>query len=366
MNSDLEKLIDGVWNLSLDRVAKKEVPVARPSLGDDIDLCIPQTRTLLMLEANPAFASVIYSSAYVSTNRNAYAIMRKLGMPADYFWKFEYWMKQRALETLGKVINRVFTAMMKINREGNLSLEDVDVENVRFTLSFNDCVECAGIKTGLGICYYHAGTFAGIVAALLSKDMDGIEINCHATGGDACVFLIGKRDDQEIIDRVNDYLSPSKIETKIDDSLNSCLQGNPVRSMGNKVNISYYDLMVINGIISDPNLLFSSSFEVGVEHGKRLASMITGFYHENQLGVIGKYYNQLRHLDVRAIEVEGNIDIVLTECAEITTIVKSKELLGFLFGELQGLVLTILNRKMAYKESWFDNNDLTVRLSPEG
>jgi hypothetical protein len=29
--------------------------------------------------------------------------MRRLGMPPDYFWKFEYWTDERAFETLGKV-----------------------------------------------------------------------------------------------------------------------------------------------------------------------------------------------------------------------------------------------------------------------
>jgi len=81
--------------------------------------------------------------------------------------------------------------------------------------------------------------------------------------------------------------------------------------------------------------------------------------------VIKKYYEQLRYLDIIMIEVGENIDIVLAECAETAAILQKKELLGFLFGELQGLVSKLLNKRMVYKESWFEDNNLKVRLSPQ-
>lgn len=365
MSGDMEKLIDEVWSLALGRISKKELPTARPSLGDDIDLYVPQTRALLLMEDNPAVASLIYHSSYEAANRNAYVILRKLGMPADYFWKFEYWPKERAFEALGKVLSRVFAAMLDQSKEGRLELLEVDAERLRFTVAFKDCAECAGVTAGRGLCCFHAAMFAGIIAAAMNKDLDGFETACSAQGAAACAFLIGRRDEPEIGVGVSDYLAPKALELRVADRLNRCLQGHPLRSLGNWVNIGYYQSLVTNSVITNPKLFATSSFNVGVACGAKTAPIIAEFYRENQAGVIKRYYGQLRHLDVRAIEVGANIEIVLAECAEVAATLKSKELLGFLFGELQGLVSHLTNRKMVYTESWFEDTALRVRLSPQ-
>lgn len=365
MSGDMEKLIDEVWSLALQRISKKEPPTARPSLGDDIDLYVPQTRALLLMEANPAVASLIYNSSYEAANRNAYVILRKLGMPADYFWKFEYWPKERAFEALGKVLSRVFAAMLNQNKEGRLELVEVDAERLRFTVAFADCAECAGIAAERHLCYFHAAMFAGIIAAAMNKDMDGFETACSAQGDKTCTFIIGRREEPEIMVGVSDYLAPKAIGISMADRLNRCLQGHPLRSLGNLVNIGYYQWLVANCVITNPKLFSSSSFHVGVDYGAKAASTIAEFYGEKQVGVIRRYYGQLRHLDVRAIEVGDSVEIVLGECAEVAATLKSKELLGFLFGELQGLVSQLTNRKMVYTESQFEDSTLRVKLSPQ-
>ena len=362
MDTELEKLTDEVWQSSLARIMKKDLPVVRTSLGDDIDLYVPQMRTLMMVEANPEIASLIYNSSRVSANRNVFVIMKRLGMPADYFWKFEYWVKDRAYETLRKVINKVFTAIMNLNKEGNLDLQDVDIEHMRLTLSFKDCVECAGVAAGKGLCYYHAGTFSGIMSALLNKDMDAFEITCHAKGDETCTFIIGKRDDPEIIAKMSEYLATVKIETGIHERLNTCLQGNSLRGIGNLVNVGYYHAMIANSLIINQADGSSSSFDIGVDYGTKMAPVISAFYQDNQIDVIKKYYRQLHHIDVKMIEVGEHIDIVLSECAETATMFKNKELLSFLFGEIQGLVSQLLNRKITFQDSAFENSDLKVRL----
>ncbi|MBI4286159.1 MAG: hypothetical protein HY670_09760 [Chloroflexi bacterium] len=365
MDVELEKLIDEVWNLSLARISKKEVPTARPALGDEIDLYVPQTRVLLLMETNPAVASLVYSSAYISANRNTYNIMKKLGMPADYFWKFEYWMKQRAYDTLRRVINRVFTAMMNLNKEGGLDVTDVDVEHLRFALTFKDCVECAGITAQRGICYYHSATFAGIIAALINKEMDAWEDKCQAGGDHDCIIHVGKRGDPEVVAKMTTYLTPPKMIVRLDDRLNGRLKGSALRSIGNLVNVEYYQLVVANAGLNDPTLFASTSFDVGVAYGTKLAPILTGFYQDNQLSVLKKYFNQLRELDVSAVEVGNDIDVMLTDCPELSNIIKKKELLGFLLGELQGLIATLLNRKLVYKDSHIEGTSLKVKLSPQ-
>jgi predicted hydrocarbon binding protein len=365
MDTELDKLTDEVWQSSLARIAKKELPVVRPFLGDDIDLYVPQTRTLLMVEDNPAIASSIYNPARVSASRNVFIIMKKLGMPADYFWKFEYWVRDRAYDTLRKVINKVFSSMMNMNKEGILDLQDVDIDRMRLTVIFKDCVECAGVVAEKGICYYHAGTFAGIMSALLNKDLDAFETTCHAKGDGACTFIIGKKDDPEISSIMSNYLLITKIETQIPERVNTCLQGDAARGMGNLVNVGYYYSILANSLIANPAEVSSSGFDTGVDFGTRLAPIITAFYKDNQIDVIKKYYAQLHHIDIKMIEVGENVEITMAECAEAATMLKSKELLTFLFGELQGLVSQFLNRKMVYQESAFENGNVRIRLSPQ-
>ena len=365
MTTDMEQLVDEVWSSSLRRISSKEAPATRPSLGDEIDLYVPQERTLLLLEANPVLGSLVYNSSYASASRNAYVIMRKLNMPPDYFWEFEFWPRERAFDTLERVINRVFAAIMNQNREGLLALRDVDAEHSRFVISFAECAECAGISAATSICYYHSAMFAGIIAAMVNKEMDGYETECQATGSDACVFQIGARDDAEIAARLSDYLAPTRPEVRMDERLKSCLSGDPPRGMGNMVGIAYYQLLITNSIMTNPTLFSQSSFDVGLDYGTRLAGVLAAFYKDDQVEVIGKYYSQLRHLDVRAVEKGEDVEIVLSECAELTPALQKKELLGFLFGELQGLVSALLKQKMVHRESRFEDSDLRVRLSPE-
>ncbi|MFH0846684.1 MAG: 4-vinyl reductase [Chloroflexota bacterium] len=359
----MDRVIDGVWDMLLARVAKKEIPVARPSLGDGVDLYVPQVRTLLLLQDDPSLAFLIFQSSYLSAQRNAFSIMRKLGMPPDYFWRYEYWPKERAFETLKRVINKVFSAMMNQSKEGLLDISDVDVEKMRFSVSFRECAECAGVTANQGICFYHGGTFSGIIASLINKDLTAFETRCQAKGDDGCNFTIGSKEDPEMKDRASEYLSPPNLELKLDERLTQCLSSNLLRGLGSEVYVGYYQLLLANSMMSDPTHLVTASFEAGAAHGAKLAPIIADFYKESRLEVIKKYYRQLHQLEVRTIEVDSQIDIILGECAEIA-LLKKKELLSFLFGEFQGLVSGLLNRDMVFKESVFEDGDLRVKLVP--
>jgi len=365
MDTELEQLVDTVWTTSLERMMKKEITPIRPSLGDFIDLYIPQTRALLLMETNPSAIRTVYDSAYSSANRNTFGIMKKLGMPADYFWKFEYWPRDRAYETLRKVITKVFTTMMNRNKEGGLELESVEIEPVRFTIFFKECAECAGVAASKPICYYHAATFAGILASLLNREMDSYETKCNGKGDDSCVFIIGKRDDDEIKQKVTEYLSPIHIETTFDDRLSCSLQGNPIRSVGNMVDIGYYNLMFMSMLLPDADTASKANLEMGTAYGIKLAPVVMRYYADNSIEVIKKYYNQMHHLDVKTIEITGDeVNIVLGECAEAATTFKRKELLNFLSGELQGLVSTITTKQFALKGSTFEDSCLRIKLAP--
>jgi hypothetical protein len=365
MDPDIQKAIDNLWNSSLLRVSKKEAPVSRPGLGDYIDLLVPQERILSMLEANPALASLIYYSAYSAASRNAYMIMRKLNMPADYFWKYEHWPKERAFSVLQRINNRVFTAIMNENKEGMLELADVNVERLHFIINFKECVECAGVSSERSLCYYHAGTFAGIIAGLLGKDMDGYETSCTATGQSACVFLIGKRDDPEIGVSLTDFLAPKRLGVKIDKRLRENLRENVTRSLGNMVNIEYYQLMVINSIASNPSLFSASSFNIGLETGSKLSVLLKATNQDNPFDAVKDYYGKLHYLELNVLQQGKELIITLNEIAEIPPSLQKKELLGFLLGELQGLFSGMLGSALVCKGSWFEGSLLKVTLSPQ-
>ena len=82
----VERVVDRVWSEALDGIVKGVSRAGRrPGLGDDVDLFVPQSLTGSLLTSNPGFANVLYSSGYVSAKRNAYFIIRRLGMPPISF-----------------------------------------------------------------------------------------------------------------------------------------------------------------------------------------------------------------------------------------------------------------------------------------
>jgi predicted hydrocarbon binding protein len=365
MELEIEKVIDDVWDYLLNKIRKREVSQTRTYLGDDIDLGVPQARILLLLASNPALSSLMYLSAYASTRRNAYIMMRKLGMPADYFWKFEYWPKERAFGTLQKLLDRVFSAMMSQIKEGQLELADIDVEQMRFQLRFKNCAECAGVHVGQRICFYHAGVFAGIISALINKELDGFELECCAQGDDSCLFLIGNRDDEEIEKSLSDYLGGVEVKPEVEERLKQSLQDLPVRSLGNLVDIGYHQLIVANSLGSDPKLISSTSFETGCEYGKRLAPIIADFYQQGDQEAIAKYYRQVRELKIEVARGETGLNMRITDCAEVAGGLQNKDMLAFLLGELQGLASGLLQEEVVYQECHFEGDSLVIGFLPQ-
>lgn len=362
---DINVLVDEIWATFLDKLEKRVVQVARSELGDEVNLYVPQTRILLPIYANPRFLISIYTSSYLVARRNAYTIMRKLGMPPDYFWKFDSWTDERAFEVLSKVTNRIFREIMRINKEGILSVENVSVEleAIKIILNLEDCVECSGIEANHPICYYHAGTFTGIISGLLGKELDGYETRCCATGGEKCEFLIVNRGGEEL----EKYLNPGKIEFSLHKRLKDVLEEKILRGLGNEVNLRYYQLVEISGIITNPKMFSTSSYEVGIEYGKRLISFLEKYYakkEEELFDAILQYYSLLKHL---RIEIkEGFDEIRAKEVAEISGIAKKEEFLGFLFGELEGVLSALTKEKVVYAGNTFEGDDLVIKFKRYG
>ena len=191
----MDKIIESAWLELLAKATKKKETSSGSMPGEDIDLFIPQSRMFNLEESNQAVPRLIYLSAQESARRNAYLIVRKLGMPSDYFWKFEFWPQERAFTTLSKIVHRIFSTIMSESGEGKLTVRELLIEPLRIRIDFENCVECAGINgIGHGVCYYHAGTFAGIIASLVNRDdIDCYEEDCCASGKEFCSFILGEK-----------------------------------------------------------------------------------------------------------------------------------------------------------------------------
>jgi predicted hydrocarbon binding protein len=362
----MERVIDQAWESLLASVLKKR-SIYRPDLGDEVDLYVPQSRILAMAEANPALLSSLYNSAHESARRNAVKIVGKLGMPADYFWKFEYWPKARAYSTLGKIVSKVFASIMRQAREGELKITDVNIDPLEIKVSFIDCVECAGIE-GLdhGICYYHAGAISGILSGLINRNLDGFETECHASGDQSCNFTICDISENKKIETFKAYMSPAVVNSDLALRLEQSLKKMPVRSIGNLVDITYLQIAVANSLLSGPKVSSTNSYDIGVSLGEKLIPVLTGFYGDSSLKSIENFYFQLGEFGVDMKGDKSRLILTIKECAEFAGSVKIKEMTSFLTGEICGLVSGVMLKNMVVEQSVFEGENLLLTLVPKG
>lgn len=360
----MEKIIEKAWIELLLKATKKQETPADAENGDVIDLFVPQSRFLSLVKSNRAVPKLMYLSAQESARKNAYLIVRKLGMPSDYFWKFEFWTEERAFSALAKIIHRIFSTIMSEAREGKLVVKELSINPLQVHIDFESCAECAGIN-GMqhGICYYHAGTFAGIVAALLNlDDMDCYETDCHARGNECCSFILGNKTDKDFVRKFDDYLSPPDIQISLADRLLASLKKDNVRSLGNMVDVNYLRLVTANILLDNPRLFMSVNSEVGRRSGHDIAEIIKKYYNVEQWQSVKNYLRDFFHLSVEIRENGQEIQIAVRETSP--EIFRKAEISSFLVGELQGLISGLTGKEMRLKESVFRDDYLLVILVP--
>lgn len=363
--ANLEELIDEVWSLFLDDLKQKGHPQARTIFGDEVNLLVPQVRLLLPLHANPRFPISLYTASYLGARRNAYAIMRKLDMPPDFFWKFEYWTNERAFEVLSKVINRIFREIMRTTKEGLLSVKNASTnpEEIRIQLALDECVECFGLAANHPVCYYHAGVFTGIISALLGKELDCYETACCATGGATCEFMVVNKGQGEALEQ---YLNPATIDFALPQRLKSALDGQTRQSTGTDANLRYYHLVLLNSLITNPQLFSATSYELGRDYGKNLVRFLAQYYQKQEhelLDVVAQYYRFLKHLQLEL--TQGTTVLRAGEVAEIAGLTKSADYLSFLIGELEGIVSVLRHEPLRCIEPTVEGTELILKLKQQ-
>jgi predicted hydrocarbon binding protein len=348
-----DRVVDEVWARALGKIMKQSEGISlRPNLGDDIDLLVPQSVTTALLSQNPAFARVLYSSAEDSARRNAYLVVRRLGMPPVFFRIFDHWSDDRAYTTLRKLIDRVFSSLMRQQKQGVLDLVSVDVEKGRLVVSFSSCVECYGVVCEQPICFFHAGMFAGVLGALLDREFDVFEQSCWVKGGQSCVFAIGPRDSREIavgLQNWHDSLSPGMID--VSKQAVAALDGGSDREIGNLVDIGYYQLLLSSSILTNLALLETACFGAGTRIGDALAPLLRDRFPGGPAEAISGFYSQLRYIGVAIAEDGDTVDVQVAEAPESLGPMADTTLAPFLCGELESLLSGLGGRRVRFVSS---------------
>lgn len=77
---------------------------------------------------------------------------------------------------------------------GILRIEKADSENLRFTLTVSEDLDCSGLPvTDETVCDYDEGFIAGILEAYAGRPFDVREIDCWASGDRTCRFTAAAR-----------------------------------------------------------------------------------------------------------------------------------------------------------------------------
>lgn len=151
-------------------------------------------------ERQPAtFKKNIYALSYTNAKKDAKLFVESIKLPKDTLWKFEFWTKDKVQEVLGDLCNKIFMKLLKTKEKTSFQFTEINPNGKKFVIDLNDCPECNELSGfNEGICYYHAGLFAGLLSSLLDTDMCAYETHCHAAGNSYCRFVVGPGNENEI------------------------------------------------------------------------------------------------------------------------------------------------------------------------
>ncbi len=361
-----ERVVDHVWSQALDKIMKGSAPPpSRRLLGDDLDLIVPQTAAAALIGRNSAFAGMLYSSGYASARRNAYFLIRRLEMPADFFWQFDYWTEDRAFTTLKKVTSRIFASIMSKHKVGTLDIEAVDVENSRFEFSFGECAECFGLTASGPLCFFHAGLFAGILAAILDRELDAYESQCGGGAAGPCRFVIGKQDDREISQEQRRWLDNPSLGISMRGRVETSLANREDRALGGLVDVGYYQLLLSSSHLSNLSMIEEACFATGDAIGRDLAAVVSSNFEGDMPSKIRELYLRLRYVDAVVEARAAAVMVKVLEAPEALTPLPGTVLTSFLCGELQGLISELGDRPMRFESKEVGQEGLLLRFAPQ-
>lgn len=104
---------------------------------------------------------------------------------------------QNVLDTslpFNKFIAQLHDALLELS-VGILRMEQSDVENLKFTATVSEDLDCSGLPIkGVTVCDYDEGFIEGIFQMYTGKKFDVKEVDCWTTGERTCRFSISSID----------------------------------------------------------------------------------------------------------------------------------------------------------------------------
>lgn len=152
-----------------------DINSGRPNLGTQTHVAAYRLmqysiRDAIIRHVTPAFADKVFFDAGRSAGKELYAnLIHPVADLDEMTAKF-----QRVLKELGI---------------GILRFEEVDNERLRFTLTMDEDLECAGLPIlDEAVCTYDEGFIAGVLEAHTGRPFEAREVDCWATGARTCRF----------------------------------------------------------------------------------------------------------------------------------------------------------------------------------
>jgi hypothetical protein len=346
-----ENTVDEIWSKALDKIMKADTPSQdRPELGGELDLAVAQAGSNALLSSIPAFTKMLYSGGYNAAARNTYLVLRRLGMPSDFFWKFGYWDGKRPYETLDKVISRVFTALMSKQKMGELKLVAAHPETATFEIAFENCAECAGLTSSAPMCFFHGG-------------LSATEEECVASGGERCRFVIRSSDDRSSVLAFDQWCSGFECDFKPEERFNASLNNQLVRPNGNMVDIHYYQMLLASAFLSNIDLIERACFEAGQAIGTALVPTVRERFGLDPSIALPKFYKSLSYANVSLNPSSGsNFDVTISEAPEHFGALERSSLVPLLSGEIEALISGLVGYPMNCESSDVNQQDLVLRM----
>lgn len=113
------------------------------------------------------------------------ALFREAGLLAGRAFAENVLEKQDTFDAYVAEVQR----KLKELKIGILRIEKADVENLRFTLTVSEDLDCSGLPiTDETVCVYDEGFIAGLLEHYTGTSFEVLEIDCWATGARTCRF----------------------------------------------------------------------------------------------------------------------------------------------------------------------------------
>lgn len=200
---------------------------------------------------------------------------------------------------------------------------------------------------------------------MLNRELDAYEEECTATGGKACRFRVGKREDREILPPHEQWMKAPSVKADISSRAEASLDRRPSRSMGNMVDVGYYQMLLSSSFLSNFAQLEKACFTTGAQVGKALAPILSSRFQGNAHDAIEAFYAHMRYMKADVQGEGGAVTVRLSEAPEAVGPLAGAALMPFVSGELESLISDLTGKPVRYQSAESVPGGLVLRFGPQ-